>query len=74
MKQLLASEYNYVSGPSLTGGAILTYLFIYQGEVAVNEAANHPPEYLLWEKDCYNAYNNSHSTPIAGITAGPVLP
>lgn len=70
-KQLLASEYNYASGAFLTGGQMLTYLFIYQGEVAVDGAAGYTDAYLRWLKDCFDAYNNSHGTPIVSIAVAP---
>jgi len=68
-KQLLASEYNYANRAYLNGDATLTYLFIYQGEYVLKNSANYSASYILWLKDWFDAYNNTHG----GALIGPAL-
>lgn len=65
-KQLLGSEYNYANQAYLGGSATLTYLFIFQGEYVLKNAANYSAAYILWLKDWFDAYNNTHGGAIAG--------
>lgn len=67
-KQLLASEYNYANGGYINGSQALTYAFIAWGEcVAVNTGSTAAT--LIWAKDWFDAYNNSHG----GTVNGPSL-
>jgi hypothetical protein len=76
-KQLLASEYNFATGAWLEGLAltlderkILTGLFIRWGEHVLVNANSYGATYVLWAKDWFDAYNNSHG----GMVAGPAAP
>ncbi|MBC7367428.1 MAG: hypothetical protein H7343_11570 [Undibacterium sp.] len=66
-KQLLASEYNYQNGAYLNGNRSLTMLFLWWGEHVVANPSKFSSTYILWAKDWFDAYNNSHG----GIVAGP---
>jgi hypothetical protein len=68
-KQLLASEYNYQNGAYLNGNATLTYAFVSWGEAVLKNSNNFSSTYILWVKDWFDAYNNSHG----GIVDGPDL-
>lgn len=68
-KQLLASEYNYANGANggfINGSAALTYAFVLWGEYVVVNAASLPSSYVLWAKDWFDAYNNSHGGAVNG--------
>lgn len=66
-KQLIASEYNYQNGAYLNGNKTLTFLFLYWGEYVLSHPANYSSTYIIWAKDWFDAYNNSHG----GVVAGP---
>lgn len=66
-KQLLAAEYNYENGAYLNGNQSLTFVFIWWGENVLDHASNYPSSYVLWAKDWFDAYNNSHG----GVVDGP---
>jgi PKD repeat protein len=66
-KQLLASEYNYQNGAYLNGNRRLTLLFLWWGEYVQANPRKYSSTYVLWTKDWFDAYNNSHG----GIVAGP---
>lgn len=76
-KQLLASEYNFATGAWLDGlgqtpdeRKTLTGLFIRWGEQVLLNAGSYGATYVLWAKDWFDAYNNSHG----GAVAGPAAP
>lgn len=66
-KQLIASEYNYMNGAYLNGNQNLTFLFVWWGEYVLSHPCNYSSTYVLWAKDWFDAYNNSHG----GVVAGP---
>jgi hypothetical protein len=66
-KQLVASEYNYVNGAYLNGNKTLTFLFIWWGEYVLQNSTRYTSTQLIWTKDWFDAYNNSHG----GVVAGP---
>jgi hypothetical protein len=68
-KQLLASEYNYQNGAYLNGNATLTYAFVSWGEAVLKNSSTFSNTYIIWVKDWFDAYNNSHG----GIVDGPDL-
>ncbi|PTX95525.1 SdrD B-like domain-containing protein [Opitutus sp. ER46] len=65
-KQLLASEYNYQNGAYLNGNAQLTFAFLYWGEYVLTNANCYSSTYVLWAKDWFDAYNNSHGGAVNG--------
>jgi hypothetical protein len=65
-KQLLASEYNYQNGAYLNGNATLTYAFVSWGEAVLKNANSFSSTYVLWVKDWFDAYNNSHGGTVDG--------
>jgi hypothetical protein len=65
-KQLLAAEYNYENGAYINGNRTLTFLFIWWGEYILGNASHLPNAYVLWAKDCFDAYNNSHGGWLLG--------
>jgi len=67
-KQLLASEYNYQNGAYLNGNRTLTMLFLWWGEFVQANPGKYSNTYVLWTKDWFDAYNNSHG----GVVAGPL--
>lgn len=67
-KQLMASEYNYQSGAYLNGNRNLTMLFLWWGEHVLSNPSKYSSTYILWAKDWFDAYNNSHG----GVVAGPL--
>ncbi len=67
-KQLLASEYNYQNGAYLSGNATLTFAFVAWGEAVLQNSSSFSSSYVIWVKDWFDAYNNSHG----GIVAGPL--
>lgn len=68
-KQLVASEYNYANGAYLNGDATLTYLFVYFGEYVLKHAADYDSAYVLYVKDWFDAYNNTHGGLVLGPTS-----
>lgn len=66
-KQLLGSEYNLANGAYLGGNAYLTQLFIHWGEYVLLNASSYTRADVLWAKDWFDAYNNSHG----GLVLGP---
>jgi hypothetical protein len=70
--QLLASEYNYVSGRLINNSRPLTAAFIAWGEYVLNDASSPTPiynaAYRTYVKDWMDAFNNSHG----GLVRGPV--
>ena len=67
-KQLLAAEYNYQNGAYLNGNQSLTFVFVAWGEAVLQYANVLPSSYVIWAKDWFDAYNNSHG----GVVAGPL--
>jgi hypothetical protein len=65
-KQLLASEFNYMSGAYINGNELLTGMFIYYGEFVDVHSTSYTTAEILLAKDWYDAYNNSHNGPIVG--------
>lgn len=59
-KQLMGSEFNYVSGAYIGGNALATSFFLYDGEYMLANAGSFGSAQLLAQKDKYDAYNNSH--------------
>lgn len=66
-KQLIASEYNYQNGAYLNGDRTLTMLFLTWGEYVLANPSKFSSTYIIWTKDWFDAYNNSHG----GLVAGP---
>lgn len=66
-KQLLASEYNYQNGAYIGGNKNLTFLFLWWGENLLKNSSSCSSSQLIWAKDWFDAYNNSHG----GLVAGP---
>lgn len=66
-KQLVASEYNYQNSAYLNGNRTLTMLFLWWGEYVQANPSKYSSTYVLWAKDWFDAYNNSHG----GVVAGP---
>lgn len=66
-KQLVASEYNYQQGAYLNGNRTLTMLFLWWGEYVLKNPSKYSTSYVLWAKDWFDAYNNSHG----GVVNGP---
>ncbi|MES2695329.1 MAG: SdrD B-like domain-containing protein [Verrucomicrobiota bacterium] len=66
-KQLVASEYNYQHAAYINGDRTLTFLFLYWGEYVLKNSSRYSTSYVLWTKDWFDAYNNSHG----GVVAGP---
>jgi hypothetical protein len=66
-KQLVGSEYNYQNAGYLNGNKTLTFAFLYWGEYVKTNSTLYSSTYLIWAKDWFDAYNNSHG----GIVAGP---
>lgn len=65
-KQLLASEYNYQNGAYLNGNGTLTMLFIWWGEYVLSHPSEFSSTYIIWAKDWFDAYNNTHGGAIDG--------
>jgi len=65
-KQLVASEYNYLSGANIGGDSRLTYAFIYYAEYVLKNKASYSSTYILYVKDWCDAYNNTHGGKVAG--------
>ena len=65
-KQLLASEYNYQAGAYIGGNKNLTFLFVTWGEYMLQNASRCSSSQLIWAKDWFDAYNNSHGGRVAG--------
>ncbi len=65
-KQLLASEYNYENAAYFNGNAALTYVFVWWGEYVLSHPTSYSSSYVLWAKDWFDAYNNTHGGPVSG--------
>ncbi|MDO8544213.1 MAG: SdrD B-like domain-containing protein [Opitutaceae bacterium] len=66
--QLLAAEFNLVSGAFIGGSPLVTEAFIYWGEVVLTNTGNvYNAAYQNFAKDWFDAYNNSHG----GLLKGP---
>lgn len=63
-KQLLAAEYNYAHGGYINQNAGLTLLFIWWGEHLLENGGS--TSELLFAKDWFDAYNNSHGDSFCG--------
>ena len=50
-KQLMASEFNYVSGAYIGGNQMVTYFFVYDGEYMLNNSGSFTSTQLLAQKD-----------------------
>lgn len=68
-KQLIASEYNYQNGAYLNGNRTLTMLFIWWGEYVLKNPSKYSSSYVIWAKDWFDAYNNSHGGTVNGPAA-----
>lgn len=66
-KQLAGSEYNYVNGAYINGNELLTWAFVYWGEYVIAHASEFSSSEILYAKDWFDAYNNSHG----GVFYGP---
>jgi len=66
-KQLIASEYNYQNAAYLNGNKNLTMAFLWWGEYVRANPSRYSSTYIIWAKDWFDAYNNSHG----GVVAGP---
>lgn len=66
-KQLIASEYNYQNAAYLNGNKTLTMAFLWWGEYVLANPSKYSSSSILWAKDWFDAYNNSHG----GVVAGP---
>lgn len=64
--QLLASEYNFVSGRLINDSIPLTYAFIYWGEYVSKNASSYSSSYRTFVKDWMDAFNNSYGGRVAG--------
>ncbi len=64
--QLLASEYNLISGRFINNSQPLTTAFIYWGEVVANNPSNYTSAYRTFVKNWMDAFNNSHGGRVAG--------
>jgi hypothetical protein len=69
-KQLVASEYNYQNQAYINGNRTLTMLFIWWGEYIVANPAKYSSSYILFAKNWFDAYNNTHG----GALNGPLAP
>lgn len=67
--QLLASEYNYVSGRFINNSQPLTGAFIYWGEVVAKYPSNYSSSYRTFVKNWMDAFNNSYGGKVAGPTS-----
>ncbi len=65
--QLLASEYNYVSGRLINRSQPLTFAFIAWGEFALKNSTS--SSYKTYVKNWMDAFNNSHGGPFSGPSA-----
>jgi hypothetical protein len=65
-KQLLAAEYNFENKAYLGGTPTLTYLFVWWGEYVLSHSNNYSSTYILWAKNWFDAYNNTHGCAIDG--------
>ena len=66
-KQLIASEYNYQNGAYIGGNKNLTFVFLWWGEYVLKNYSTYTSTYVVWTKDWFDAYNNTHG----GLVAGP---
>jgi hypothetical protein len=66
-KQLIASEFNYQNAAYIGGNKNLTFVFLWWGEYVLKNSTSYSSTYLIWTKDWFDAYNNSHG----GVVAGP---
>jgi hypothetical protein len=64
--QLLASEYNFVSGRFINDSQALTHAFIYWGEHVQANASSYSSSYKTFVKNWMDAFNNSHGGPVNG--------
>lgn len=69
-KQLIASEYNYQHGAYINGNKTLTMLFIWWGEYILANPSKYSSSYVLFAKNWFDAYNNTHG----GALNGPLAP
>ena len=69
-KQLIASEYNYQNGAFINGNKTLTMLFLWWGESILANPSKYSSSYVLFAKNWFDAYNNSHG----GAINGPLAP
>ncbi len=65
-KQLVASEYNYLSGGYIGGDRALTYAFITYAESVLKRSTTYSSTYIIFVKDWCDAYNNSHGGKVLG--------
>jgi len=69
-KQLIASEYNYQNGAYINGNKTLTMLFIWWGEYILANPSKYSSSYVIFAKNWFDAYNNTHG----GAINGPLAP
>ncbi len=69
-KQLIASEYNYQNGAYIGGNKTLTMLFLWWGENIVANPTKYSSSYVIFAKNWFDAYNNTHG----GALNGPLAP
>jgi len=65
-KQLLAAEFNFMNEAYIDGDVVMTWFFLYYGEYLVVHADDYTRGELLFAKDWYDAYNNSHGREFYG--------
>ncbi len=65
-KQLLASEFNFMNEAYINDDMMMTWFFLYYGEYLVVHADEYTRDELLYAKDWYDAYNNSHGGEFYG--------
>ncbi len=65
-KQLLASEFNFMNESYIDDDPVMTWFFIYYGEYIIVHAGDFTRDEILYAKDWYDAYNNSHGGEFYG--------
>lgn len=63
-KQLMGSELNLMNGAYIGGNVLYTSMFLYYGEYLIKYSGSYSSSDLLYAKDLYDAYNNSHGGTI----------
>lgn len=65
-KQLIASEYNYQNAAYIGGNKTLTMAFLWWGEYVLANPSKYSSTYIIWAKDWFDAYNNTHGGAMNG--------
>ena len=65
-KQLIASEYNYQNAAYIGGNKNLTMSFLWWGEYVLANPSKYSSTYIIWAKDWFDAYNNTHGGAVNG--------